>query len=371
SAPRRLLWVDSSHFSRRQLPAGGDEASAGGVVWLDFYVDVGESVNNRRRLLCCAAASLLAGRPQVFAQAPSKVYRVGILSLRAGPAPGDQAFDRGMRELGYVVGRNLVVEYRWASNDMARLQPLADELVRLNVDVIVTAATPAVRAAMRATNTIPIVMVAVSDPVGSGLVASLGRPGGNVTGMTIQSTDLAQKRLQLIREIVPDARRIALLALRVSDTRPDTAPETATPLLVAETQAAAQQMGVGLIARSIAHGDELPDTFAQYRREKGRGLIVQVSPLTYEHRAKIIELAARQGLPAMYEVRNFVDDGGLVSYGPDLQEIYRRAAAYVDRIFRGAKPGELAIEQPGKHERVINIKAAKQLGLTIPQSVLL
>jgi putative ABC transport system substrate-binding protein len=276
-----------------------------------------------------------------------------------------------MRALGYVVGRNLVVEYRWASNDMARLQPLADELVRLNVDVIVTAATPAVRAAMRATNTIPIVMVAVSDPVGSGLVASLGRPGGNVTGMTIQSTDLAQKRLQLIREIVPDATRIALLALRVSDTRPDTARETATPLLVAETQAAAQQMGVGLIARSIAHGDELPDTFAQYRREQARALIVQVSPLTYEHRAKIIELAARQGLPAMYEVRNFVDDGGLVSYGPDLQEIYRRAAAYVDRIFRGAKPGELAIEQPGKYEMVVNLKAAKALGLTIPQSVLL
>jgi ABC-type uncharacterized transport system substrate-binding protein len=328
-------------------------------------------VNNRRRLLCCAAACLLAGRAQVFAQAPRKVYRVGFFSLRAGPSAVDEAFVRGMRELGYVVGRNLVVEYRWASNDMARLQPLADELVRLNVDVIVTAATPAVRAAMRATNTIPIVMAAVADPVGSGLVASLGRPGGNVTGMTIQSTDLAQKRLQLIREIVPGATRIALLALRVSDTQPDTARETGTPLLVAETQAAAQRMGVGLVARSIAQADELSDAFAQYRREQARALIVQVSPLTYEHRARIIDLAARQRLPAIYEARNFVDDGGLVSYGPDLQESYRRAAAYVDRIFRGAKPGELAIEQPGKFEIVINMKTAKALELTIPQSVLL
>jgi putative ABC transport system substrate-binding protein len=276
-----------------------------------------------------------------------------------------------MRELGYVVGRNLFVEYRWASNDMARLQPLADELVRLNVDVIVTSATPAVRAAVRATNTIPIVMAAVSDPVGSGLVASLGRPGGNVTGMTIQSTDLAQKRLQLIREIVPNATRIALLALRVSDTQRDTARETSTPLLVAETQAAARQMGVGVVARSIGHADELPDAFAQYRQEQVRALIVQLSPLTYELRTKIIELAAQQRLPAMYEARSFVDEGGLVSYGPDVEESYRRAAAYVDRIFRGAKPGELAIEQPGKYEMLINVKAAKALGLTIPQSVLL
>jgi putative tryptophan/tyrosine transport system substrate-binding protein len=328
-------------------------------------------VSNRRRLLCCAAASLLAGRPQVFAQPPSKVYRVGFFSLRAGPAAVDEAFVRGMRELGYAVGRNLVIDYRWASNDMTRLQPLADELVRLNVDVIVTAATPAVRAAMRATNTIPIVMAAVSDPVGSGLVPSLGRPGGNVTGMTIQSTDLAQKRLQLIREIVPSATRIGLLALRVSDTQPDTARETSTPLLVAGTQAAAQQMRIGVVARSIAHADELPDAFAQYRREQVQALIVQLSPLTYELRIKIIELAAQQRLPAMYEARNFVDEGGLVSYGPDLQESYRRAATYVDRIFRGAKPGELAIEQQGTYEMVINMKAAKALGITIPQSVLL
>lgn len=328
-------------------------------------------MNNRRRLLCCAAAGLLARRQRVFAQAPSKVYRVGFFSLRAGPAAVDEAFVREMRELGYVVGRNLVVEYRWASNDMARLQPLADELVRLNMDVIVTAATPAVRAAMRATSTVPIVIAAAADPVGTGLVASLRRPGGNVTGMTIQSTDLAQKRVQLMREIVPRATRIALLALRVPDTQPDAALEIATRLLVTETQAAAQQMGLSVVTRAIANADEIPDAFAQYRREQAHALIVQVSPLNFEHRVEIAKLAAQQRLPAMYEIRNFVDDGGLVSYGPDLQESYRRAARYVDLIFRGAKPGELAIEQPGKYEMVINMKAAKALGLTIPQAVLL
>ncbi len=328
-------------------------------------------MTSRRRFLQCAAAGLLVGPSRAFAQTPGKVYRIGFFSARAGPAAVDEAFIRGMRELGYTVGRNLVIEYRWASNDLNRLQPLADELVRLNVDVIVTATTAPIRAAMRATSTIPIVMAAHADPVGTGLVATLGRPGGNVTGMTLQSTDLAQKRLQLIREIVPRATRIALLASRAPDTQPDAGRESATGLLVTETQAAAQQMGVGLVARAIANADELPDAFAQYRREQAQALIVQVSPLTFEHRVRIAELAARHRLPAIYEIRNFVDDGGLVSYGPDLQESYRRAAKYVDRIFRGAKPGELAIEQPDKFEFVVNMKTAKALGLTMPQSLLL
>jgi putative tryptophan/tyrosine transport system substrate-binding protein len=276
-----------------------------------------------------------------------------------------------MRDLGYIVGRNLIIEYRWAANDMALLQPLADELVRLNVDVIMTAATPAVQAAMRATRTIPIVIAAAGDPVGTGLVASLRRPGGNVTGMTIQSTDLAQKRLQLIREIVPHAKKVALLALRVADTQPGVAREPATELLVTETQAAAKQMGLSVVTRTIANRDELTDAFMQYRQEQVQALIVQISPLTFELRAQIAKLAAQQRLPAMYEIRNFVDDGGLVSYGPDLQESYRRAATYVDRILRGAKPGELAMEQPNKYEMVINMKAATALGLTIPKSVLL
>ncbi len=328
-------------------------------------------MTSRRRFLHCAAMVLLVGPSRALAQAPGKVYRVGFFSARAGPAAVDEAFVRGMRELGYTVGRNLVIEYRWADNDLNRLQPLADELVRLKMDVIVTAATPAIRAAMRATKTIPIVIAATADPVGAGLVASLGRPGGNVTGMTIQSTDLARKRLQLVREIVPGATRVALLALRPPDGQPDSERQVGTGLLVAETQAAARQLGVALIPRLIAHPDELTDAFAQFRREQAQALIVQVAPLMFEHRARIAELAAQQRIPAMYEIRNFVDEGGLVSYGPDLQESYRRAAKYVDRIFRGAKPGELAIEQPDKLELVINLKTAKALGLTLPQSLLL
>jgi putative ABC transport system substrate-binding protein len=327
-------------------------------------------VNNRRRFLCCAVACILVDPSRAFAQAKDKIYRVGYLNFRAGPAAADEAFVSGMRELGYSVGRNLVIEYRWAGNDEARLPPLADELVRLKVDVIVTAGTPATRAAMRAAGTIPIVMAAVADPVGTGLVASLGRPGGNVTGMTLQSTDLARKRLQLIGDIVPRATWIALLA-RADDAQPDPARGGSTALLVAETEAAARQLGIVLLARTIANADELPDAFAQFRREQAQALIVQVSPLVLDQRARIAELAARQRLPAMYEIRNFVDAGGLVSYGPDLQDMYRRATTYVDRIFRGAKPGDLAIEQPGKFAMVINMQTAKALGLTIPQSLLL
>lgn len=322
-------------------------------------------MSGRRQLLCCAVAGVLLDRLPGFAQAQGKVYRVGYLSPRATHAAVDDAFVRGMRELGYAIGRNLVIEYRWAGNDLNRLQPLAEELARLNVDVIPTATTAGTRAAMRATRTIPIVMAATSDPVAAGLVASLGRPGGNVTGLSVQTTDLAQKRLQLIREIVPGATWIALLAEQVAGPTQGT-----TKLLVQETQAAAKQMGVGLVVREIADGSEFPDAFAQYRREQIQALIVQVSQLTIERRAQIVELAARERLPVMYEVRNFVDDGGFVSYGPDLRESYRRAAAYVDRIFNGAKPGDLPIEQPGKLELVVNMKTAKELGLTISQALL-
>ena len=322
-------------------------------------------MNRRRRLLWCAGAGLLIGPSPIFAQAQGKVYRVGYLSPRATHSAVDDAFLLGMRELGYTVGRNLVIEYRWAGNDLNRLQPLADELARLNIDLILTATTAGTRAAMRATRTIPIVMAATSDPVAAGLVASLGRPGGNVTGMSLQTTDMARKRLQLMREIAPSATRIALLAEQVTGPTQGT-----TKLLVEETQVAAKQMGIGLIVTEIANANEFVDAFALYKREQAQALIVQVAQLTIEHRTRIVELAAMQRLPAMYEVRNFVDDGGLVSYGPDLRESYRRAAVYVDRIFNGAKPGDLPVEQPDRLELVINVKTAKELGLTIPRTLL-
>jgi putative ABC transport system substrate-binding protein len=219
---------------------------------------------------------------------------------------------------------------------------------------------------MRATRSIPIVMAAVADPVAAGLVASLARPGGNVTGLSLRTPDLARKRLQLTRELVPGARRVALLAEHVAGPSQGT-----TKLLVEETQAAASQMKIDLLVREISRSDELADAFAWFRRGQAQAAIVQVSQLTVEHRRAIVELAARERLPAMYEVRNFVDDGGLVSYGPDLRETYRRAAAYVDRIFKGARPADLPIEQPDKLELVINLNAANALGLAISQALLL
>ncbi|TMG87141.1 MAG: ABC transporter substrate-binding protein [Betaproteobacteria bacterium] len=267
-----------------------------------------------------------------------------------------------MRELGYVEGRNLIIDYRWAAEKEEQLPALAAELVALNVEVIVTSATPAVNTAKRATSTIPIVMAAVADPVGSGLVASLGHPGGNVTGMTLLSTDLAGKRLQLVREIIPRAKRIAVLAL---------GGLSATPLLLAAMRAAGQTMDLELITQLVTKPEELPSAFTEFQKAGAHALIVQVSPLTLDQRDTIVEQAAQHRLPAMYDVRPFVDAGGLVAYGPDLVEMYRRAAVYVDRIFKGAKPGDLPIEQPTKFEFVINIKTAKALGLTIPPSVLL
>jgi len=317
-------------------------------------------VNQRRRLLCAAAAGLLAG----LAQAQRKVHRIGYLSSRASHSAIDDAFVEGMQVLGYTIGRNLAIEYRWAGNDLARLAPLAEELVRLDVDVIVTATTAGTRAAMRATRTIPIVMAATADPVAAGLVASLGRPGGNVTGLSLRTTDVASKRLQLAREIVPGATRVALLAEQVSDPSQGT-----TAILVAETAAAARQMGVDLVVREIASIDQLPDAFAQFRRERAQALIVQVSQLTLQHRTTVAKQAALERLPAIYEARNFVDAGGFVSYGPDLRESYRRAAEYVDRIFKGANPRDLPVEQPDKLALVVNLKAANDLGIAIPQAL--
>jgi putative ABC transport system substrate-binding protein len=322
-------------------------------------------VNGRRRFLGCAGAALAMASRLVIAQPQARVFRIGYLSARATQGSVDDAFVGAMEALGYGVGRNLVIEYRFAGNALHRLQPLAEELVRLDVDVIVTATTAGTRAAMRATRTTPIVMAATADPVGAGLVAALGRPGGNVTGLSLQTTDVARKRVQLLRELVPDATTIALLAEHVADPAQGT-----TRILVAETAAVAKQMGLGLVIREVATPAELADAFAHFRHERAKAMIVQASPLLIEHRATLLKIAERERLPAMYEIRNFVDDGGFVSYGPDLHDNYRRAAAYVDRIFKGALPGELPIEQPEKLVLVINLKSARDLGLSIPQSIL-
>ncbi len=312
---------------------------------------------DRRAFIGKLTGSLLVVPLATRAQRESKVHRIGYLNLRAGPAALDEAFLQRLRELGYVEGRNLLIDYRWAAEKEERLPALAAELVQLNVEVIVTNANAAVSAAKRATSTIPIVMTASNDPVGSGLVASLGRPGGNVTGMTLFATELAGKRLQLMRELLPRAKRVAVLA-------------GSNLTLVTAMQAAAPRMAFELIVQQVTKPEELPVAFGEFLRLGAQALIVQVTPLTFDQRDKIAELAAQNRLPAIYDVRIFVDAGGLVSYGPDAVEMYRHAAIYVDKIFKGAKAGDLPIFQPTKFEFVINLKTAKALGLTIPQSVL-
>jgi len=325
-----------------------------------------------RALLPIAVVSLIAVSTNGLAQTQSRVHRLGYASFRAGPAAPDEAFVQGLRELGYVDGRNIVIEYRWADNDITRFQTQVDELVRLNVDVIVTSATPAVRAAMRATKTIPIVMAAAADPVGTALVANLAHPGGNVTGMSLLSNDLAQKRLQLLRELLPGVTRVAVLGPRPG---PDAASvptdQRLMDRLVAETQAAGSQIGVDVSAHIVGGAAELPQAFTQMKRDGIQAVIVQQGAFTFQHRGEIVEAISRNRLSAMYEGRDFVDAGGLMSYGPDVRESYRRAAGYVARIFKGAHAGELAIEQATKFELVINVKAANALGLAIPRALLL
>lgn len=318
----------------------------------------------RRRAWSALTCWLLCGAS--ISRAQARVYRIGYLSARKGYGELDAAFVQGMQELGYVPGRNLVIEYRWAANDPAKLPALAMDLVESKVELIVTATTAGTRAAMAATRTIPIVMAAVADPVAAGLVASLGRPGGNVTGLSLLTTDVARKRLQMALEFAAGARRISLLAEQVRSPTHGT-----TQLLVTETRAAAATLGVEVRVREIVPGDDVEDAMAWFKRARADAVVVQVSPLTLQLAERIVALAARERLPALYEARNFVDAGGLASYGPDLRISYRRAATYVDRIFRGAQAADLPVEQPESLTLVINMTTAQALGLTIPQSLLL
>jgi putative tryptophan/tyrosine transport system substrate-binding protein len=317
-------------------------------------------MDTSRRAVCAVLAALAAGGTD----AQTRVHRIGYLSLRASPAAIDEAFISGMRDLGYVEGRNLAIEYRWAANDPARLETYAGELTRARVEVIVTATTAGTRATMQATRTIPIVMAAAADPVAAGLVASLARPGGNVTGVSLQTTDMARKRVQLARELVPGATRIALLAEKVASSTQGT-----TASLVAESAAAARSMDAALTVGEITTIGELGDAFAKFLRERAQVLIVQVSALLLEHRAAVVEHAARARLPAIYEARNFVEAGGLASYGPDLAETYRRAARFVDRILKGARPSDLPVEQPERMTLAISLRAAAAIGLAIPDAL--
>jgi putative ABC transport system substrate-binding protein len=314
---------------------------------------------NRRDTVLALLA--LGAVPRIsFAQPQGKVWRIGYLSLAPGPDKPFEAFRDELRGLGYVEGRNLLVEYRFAAGNVERLKEFAAELVQLNVDVIVTVASVVGLAAKRATSTIPIVMSS-TDPVGVGLAASLARPGGNVTGVTGNSTELAEKRLQMLREAVPKAARVAVLVWKKSETR---------LLMIGQTREAAQKMGIVLVIQEPATADDLAGVFEVMQRERAQALIVPQNPFADEHRKQIADLARKHRLPAMFEARSAVDAGGLMSYGASNLALRRRMAHYVDKILKGAKPADLPIEQPTVYELVINLQTAKALGLTIPQSVL-
>ncbi len=320
---------------------------------------------DRRTFLGALTGSILTVPLAAEAQEAGKVYRIGYVSNSPPNTPESsrlyEAFRQGLRERGWVEGRNAVIEWRFAEGRMERFPDLAADLVRLKVDVIVTLGGPAARAARQATTTIPIVAVAVSDPVGQGFVASLARPGGNVTGLATLFPELAVKRLGLLREILPDVSRVAVLW---------NAANPGNVIILRGVQAAAQTLGVTLQTREVRGPDDFEAAFAKMRRERPDALMILDDPLLFQYRASIVGFAAKKRLPTMHPFRESVEAGGLIAYSVNLAELNRRAAEYVDKILKGAKPADLPIEQPTEFELVINLRTAKAFGLTIPQSLL-
>ena len=290
------------------------------------------------------------------AQQRAKIPRIGILSSDAA-STREEAFRQGLRDLGDVEGQNVAIESRYADGRFEKLPGLATELVRLNVDVIVASPTEAIRAAQGATKTIPIVMAFSGDPVGSGIVAQLAHPGGNITGLTTMAAELTAKRLEFLKAIAPTISRVSFLA------------NQATPKqFVSEVEAAGRVMGVHISAVMVQDANELDRTFSAMAKGAVDGLVVDL--VLHEYRRRIADLAIRHRFPAVSGPREFAAAGGLMAYGPDYRDLFRRAATYVDKILRGAKPADLPVEQPTKFELVINLKTAKALGLTIPPSLL-
>jgi putative ABC transport system substrate-binding protein len=319
---------------------------------------------DRRTFLAGTGAVLLAAPLAAEAQQAGKVARIGFLGTRtpSDMSPFLDAFRQGLRELGWVEGQNTVIDYRFAEGRFDRLPELAAELVRLKVDIIVAATTPAAVAAKNATATIPIVGISLGDPVGLGLVASLARPGGNVTGSSFSvGLGIVGKGLELLEETIPKVRRVAVLSNPANPFQ---------PLAIREVNAAARSLGVQLQLLEVRGPNELDGAFAAMAKERVEALLVVADSMFILHRTRLADLAARSRLPAAYGLREIVEAGGLMSYGPSLRDLYRRSAAYVDKILKGAKPGDLPVEQPTKFELVINLKAAKALGLTIPPSLL-
>jgi putative ABC transport system substrate-binding protein len=300
------------------------------------------------------------------AQQTAKIPRIGFLSPSS---PSDSrtplrfgAFRQGLRELGYLEGRTIAIESRWAEGKYDRLPGLAAELVRLKMDVIVTYSPPAIQAVKQATGTIPIVMGGVIDPVATGFVASLARPGGNITGLSLMAPELVGKQLEILREMVPKVTRVAVLG---NPANAGTAPQ------LRQAQEAARALKVQLQPLEARGPNDIDTAFAAITKAGAGAVVVLVDAMFLDHRTRIADLAAKRGLPSIYGLSDFVEAGGLVFYGANDTERFRRAATYVDKILKGAKPADLPVEQPTKFEFVINLKTAKALGLTIPQTLLL
>jgi putative ABC transport system substrate-binding protein len=320
---------------------------------------------NRRRFLQAVSVSVLAAPlAAAAAQQAGKVPRIGFLGVtsRSDRPSLLDAFRQGLRELGWVEGQNIVIDYRYAEGRLDRLPDLAAELVRLKVDIIVSFGTQGVTAARNATETIPIVMIAVRDPVGTGLIASLARPGGNVTGVSgSPGLEIVAKQLELLKETVPKVRRVAILS------NPANAYHQ---LAIKEVTVAARSLGVQLLLLEARGPNEFDGAFAAMAKERVGALLVVSDVIFNNHRARLADLAAKSRLPAAYGIRESVEAGGLMSYGASFLDLHRRSAVYVDKILKGARPADLPVEQPTKFELVINLKTAKALGLTIPQSLL-
>jgi putative tryptophan/tyrosine transport system substrate-binding protein len=313
-------------------------------------------------MLRAVAVVLLGGIAE--AQQPAKIFKVGWLESATtdrGSRLGDILLRR-LAELGFVEGKNIAFEYRSADNKLDRLPALVDELVRLNVDVLLTSATPATIAAKNATKTIPIVFIQLAvDPVTAGFVDSLARPGGNITGLTNIAAELAGKRLEILKETVPKLSRVALMW------EPKNAGSAQT---WKETQLPAKQLGLQLHSMEVSSADQFEGAFKEAIKARSAALAVTPMVLAANNRKEIVELATKSRLPAVYYRDSFVESGGLMSYGADLADHFRRAADFIEKILKGSKPADLPVEQPKKYEFIVNLKAAKQIGLTIPQTVL-
>jgi putative ABC transport system substrate-binding protein len=318
---------------------------------------------DRRTFISGLTFGLLAAPLAAEAQPPGKVPRIGVLvvATRSFFSTRIESFRQGLRELGYVEGKNVLIEYRYAEGKLDLLPALASELVQLKVDVIVTASPPGVQAAKNATSTIPIVFAAIGDPVGGGFVASLARPGGNVTGLSILAPALSGKRLELLKEAFPKVTRVVILW------NPTSSGEA---LSFREMPAVAKALGVQHQSMEVRGANDFEDGFQRAKQEGAQALVTMPSPVINANRQQVLEFAAKNRLPAMYAGSEFVEAGGLMSYGPNYTDQFRRAAVFVDKILKGAKPADLPVEQPTKFELVINLKTAKALGLTIPPSLL-